>query len=59
MQEPINEKSMVPPAVQIAVTQNDRIVVLRADGTIWQRILDPQNMQGGQKFMWQQIAPPG
>ena len=44
--------------MQIAVTQNDRIVVLKADGTIWQRVLDPNNMQGGQKFMWQKIAPP-
>lgn len=44
--------------VALSVTQNGRIVVLCNDHSIWHRILDPQNMTGGEKFIWQQVAGP-
>ena len=49
-------KPLLPEAM--AVTQSGRIVVLREDKTLWQRVLDPQNFTGGEKFVWQRIDGP-
>lgn len=44
--------------VALSVTQNGRIVVLCNDHSIWHRILDPQNMTGGEKYVWAQVEGP-
>jgi hypothetical protein len=44
--------------VQIQVTSQNRIVVLCDDHSIWQRILDPQNFTGGEKFVWARVEGP-
>lgn len=44
--------------VQLNVTTSGRIVVLCDDHTIWQRILDPQNMTGGEKHVWVRVEGP-
>lgn len=44
--------------VALSVTQNGRIVVLCSDHSLWHRILDPTNMTGGEKYVWQRIDGP-
>lgn len=56
----LKEQPVPRQPVQICVTQNGRIVVLCDDRSIWQRVLDPHNMTGGEKFVWARIdGPPG
>ena len=44
--------------VALSVTQNGRIVVLCSDHSIWQRVLDQQNMTGGEKYVWSHVPGP-